>query len=185
MSNYRLWFSTKVHPNQYSLWTSYIKLDSDFADDLRRHPIPINLDMVRALRSKTGAMDLGLWEAWRSHALTKSRQGEVLIEVFGQGGLLEQLGSGIGEEKKARQMLRRWHGLVKTAWTDCPNELTLDGNVLIIRAAEAQPMQMDERLRLRIGRWDDPSRSPFDRTWKKLPGVDLAEAPRLEEKPVD
>jgi hypothetical protein len=178
MSEYWLWFSEKDHPNQYSLWTSYIELDKKFAEDLRRHPVPINLDMVRALRTSTGALDLGLWQAWRSHGLAKAGRREARIEVFGRGGLLEQFGSVVKSERKMRQQLKEWHGLVKKAWPTCPNELTADGNTFCVRPAVAVPMEMDKRLKGRIGCWED-STSPFD--LKRLKGTDARKHP--EEKP--
>ena len=112
----------------------------------------------------------------------KSNRAQAEIDVFASGGLLEQLGSDVQAIPKARQLLRRWQKLVRAAWPGCPNELGPDGNVFIVRPADAVPMQYDTRLKGRIGRWDQ-SGSPFD--LPLLREVEEGESPRDGEKPVD
>ncbi|WP_043411233.1 hypothetical protein, partial [Archangium violaceum] len=54
----------------------------------------------------------------------------------GETGLLAQLGSQAGTQKKSRELLRANQKLVETVWRGCPNHLTKDGNRLVLRPAE-------------------------------------------------
>lgn len=168
MKRYSLWFSNKQHMNQHTLWPNIIELDSEFADDLRKHPVPINLDMVRELRTKTAALDLALWQAWRSYGCRK----ETRINVFGPSGLLEQLGSKPKQANfKMRQQLKEWQREVKKAWPECPNELVAGDEFVLRPASKKVPMAVDERLKGRLARWADgevTKESPFNTT----PGAD-------------
>lgn len=118
-----LWFHRQQHLNQYTLWQNTVELDSVFADDLRRASVPIDLDGVRALKAIPAALDLYVWQAWRSYRLTIRGQ-DAEVPVFGEAGLLAQLGTTTENPRKAKQLLRRWQQRVRAAWPECPNEFT-------------------------------------------------------------
>jgi hypothetical protein len=161
MSRYKLWITEGVHPNQHTLWPNAIELDPRHADNLRNGAAaPIDIDMVRQLRSSVILTRLALWQRWRSNTLAVQNQSRVHIPLFGVGGLLEQFEVATAEHKTARTMLKRWQRRIKEAWPKCPNVLTKD--TLIVHPQPGPVMKPDARFLKRIARWDDPG-SPFDK----------------------
>lgn len=134
-----LWFDKKKNKqtNQFTLWQNTIKLSADFAAALREKVMPLDLDTVRALKDKPAALDLYVWQAHRSWELHQRGQKSVGVPIFGETGLLAQLGTQVTQEKKARWFLRQNQKLVEAVWKGCPNHLTKDGNRLVLRPAEA------------------------------------------------
>lgn len=130
-----LWFHHREHLNQYTLWNNVIELDATFAADLRRGSVPIDLDGVRALKANPAALDLYVWEAWRSFRLAASGRRDAEVPLFGDVGLIAQLGSEAKRPRKAKELLKRAHQLVRSVWPDCPNEII--GDVLLVRPALA------------------------------------------------
>lgn len=138
----RLWFRPQKSKgsNQYtlgSIWQNYIQLDPYFAQDLREHSLPIDLDTVRALKRSPAVLDLYAWQAWRSYRLHKDKQTEARIPVFGPNGLWLQFGSQTQSMNKAKEMLRGWQKKLREYWPQCPNELTSNAEWLIVRPAVA------------------------------------------------
>ena len=134
MSQLRLWSDAEVKTNQYTAWQNYIRLSAEFADDLRSVSVPIDLQTVRGLKENAPALDLYSWQAWRSFRLAaKRRREEVKVPVFGEGGLLAQLGTATSEPRRAKQLIRQWQALVGRYWPECPNELLADASALVIR----------------------------------------------------
>lgn len=160
------------------LWDNVIELDPLFADDLRRESVPIDMDAVRALKETPAALDLYLWQAWRSYRLTRRKQKPVEVPVFGEEGLLAQLGSEVEEPYKARQLLRRWQELVKLVWRGCPNELNEDASVLRVRAGMA--VHPGARLELPGVSRNPPPPRPFT---GELPDLSLTREPSPEPPP--
>lgn len=112
------------HVNQFSLWQDAIELDANFANELRRGGrIPIDLETVKALKEQPAALDLYIWQAWRSFRLFTNRQLAINVPVFGEGGLLQQLGTETESPRKARQQLRGWQAAIERVWQGCPNFL--------------------------------------------------------------
>lgn len=156
----RLWFQRGAHPNQYSLYPNVVELDAYFADDLRKHPIPVSLQVVRALKKSTGALTLALWASYRSHTLAKAKRQAATIPIFGAGGFLDQIGCEIEEPFKARQTLKRWLTAVNACWPKCPVALTQRDD-LVVRAELGRPMVLPDALRRSIKPWTG-SGSPFE-----------------------
>jgi len=137
LDSYVLWFDRNAkQPNQHTLWQNEITLSARFAAALREKMMPIDLDTVRALKDKPMALDLYVWQAHRSWELHQQRRDSVGVPVFGERGLLAQLGSRAATDKKARELLRANQRLVEAVWRGCPNHLTKDGNRLVLRPAE-------------------------------------------------
>jgi len=166
---FRLWFDDHS-PNQYTLFRNVAELDTYFADDLRRNPIPVRLDMVRALKANSGALGLGLWLGYRSHTLAVANRHQISVEVFGQGGLLEQLGCETAHERLARQLLRRWMAKIRGHWPNCPHELAPDGNSFVVRAERGRRMELPAELRRSVVPWTEAT-SPFEMPARKERGL--------------
>ena len=148
IDGFRLAFDPRGSGEQTTLWQNTIKLNSHFADDIRRSAIPVDLETVIALKANVPALDLYIWQAWRSYRLHQASQSHVAVPVFGPGGLLSQFGTATKERYRARQLIRRWQAEVVNQWPECRNELSADANTLIVRPAR-----------------------PVDRASLELPGV--------------
>lgn len=181
VSRYRLWFDSKTHPNQYTLFRNVVKLDPFFADDLRENPVPVRLDVVRGLRQNSGALDLALWLGYRSHSLARANRAEVKIPVFGEGGLLEQLGCEIAGTRKVRQTLKRWQSAIRAQWARCPHELAADGNSILVRAERGRPMDLPAEFCRSVARWTEGD--PFPSKGKRGGSSDAGDG--IVEDPAD
>jgi hypothetical protein len=123
-----------------------IRLDYEWADEIREHPVPIDLHSVKALRTHPGALDFYQWQAWRSYFAKTT----VRIPIFGPGGLLAQLGCLQGQEpREVRRRLKEWQTLIKLCWPTCPNTLSRDGDILMIRPGQAITQSHQNRFLLR------------------------------------
>jgi replication initiator protein len=132
-----LWFEHGNVQNLQWAWQNQIELTPEFADDLRQSSVPIDLETIRSLKESPAALDLYIWQAWRSYRLAVARQREVWIPVFGPNGLLRQLGTVTLAKRKMKQLLRGWQDEVKRAWLECPNRLSSEGDFFIVRPAFA------------------------------------------------
>jgi hypothetical protein len=128
-----LWFEHGNVQNLQWAWQNLIELTAEFADDLRAGSVPIDLDSIRGLKESPAATDLYVWQAWRSYRLVLAGQKEQRLRVFGPGGLLWQLGTETKEEWKVRQQLRGWQDEVRMVWPECPNSLTEDAEIFVVR----------------------------------------------------
>jgi hypothetical protein len=153
VTRYLLWTDNRAHPNQHTLFQNVVELDSHFADEMRKHQVPVRLDLVRALRQNSGALDLALWLSYRGYGLARTNREKVSIPLLGNGGLLEQLGCEIAQPFHARAASKKWLAAIRTAWASCPHELSPDGNSLIVRAERARPMELPKEFRRSVGRW--------------------------------
>lgn len=127
----RLWFQEQEEkddiPNE--VW-----LSPQLADEIRKHPIPIDLQTIRALASFPGALDFYQWQVWRSFAIQEA----TYVPLFTESGLIAQLGCLEGQPpKELRRLLSRWQARIRALWPDCPNEFSTDGNIFLLRPSKA------------------------------------------------
>jgi hypothetical protein len=123
-----------------------IILDPEWADEIRKHPVPIDLTAVKALRTHPGALDFYQWQAWRSFFAKKC----IRIPIFGEGGLLAQLGCLQGQEKyEIKRRIIEWQALIQFAWPTCPNSLSKDERYFVIRPGKAITQSHQNRFVLR------------------------------------
>jgi len=109
-------------------------LSEPFWNELKEHPIPIDLDAVRALTDSPGCLDFYCWLAWRSWT-TRST---VRIPLESESGLFAQFGMSQKQpDRKKRQTLKDWLKRVNMAWKDCPAHLSEDGKVLVVPPGQA------------------------------------------------
>jgi hypothetical protein len=139
-SRMRLWYAAPVEqetlPGDFE---NEIVLSPEFWAELRLHPIPVDLAVVKALADSPGATDFYVWVCWRCW----KAKGPTAIPLFGSSGLREQLGvSGYGRERKFRQTIQRWIGTTKAVWPEAPVALSENGDALVVssgRAINSQP----------------------------------------------
>ena len=111
-----------------------ILLSEYFWEELQRHPIPIELKVVKALANAPAMLDFYTWLVWRCW----TAKGEVAIPLFGDSGLISQLGI---SEKTApfelRRQIRRWLTKINVLWPGCPAQLASNGAALVVEHAQA------------------------------------------------
>ncbi len=56
--------------NQPSLWQDRVRLDEGFWRSLRDHPVPVREEAIKAIGTRSLAIDVYIWLAYRLHALT-------------------------------------------------------------------------------------------------------------------
>ena len=64
-----LWWNDR-HPDAPVLWESTIRLGEDFFNEIVRHPIPLDLNTLKALKRSALGVDLYLWLTYRTFTLT-------------------------------------------------------------------------------------------------------------------
>lgn len=132
----RIWYTKEI--TQQTLpsedFENQILLSEEFWEELQRHPIPIELNVVKALATFPAQLDFYTWLVWRCWTARES----VTIPLIGASGLINQLG--ISEKTNARNFkihVRQWLKKIKALWPECPAFLSLDGTKLIASHAEA------------------------------------------------
>ena len=65
-----LWWDTK-RPDQTTLWDSTIRLGENFFQEIIQHPVPINMNILNALKRSALGLDLYLWLLYRTFALSR------------------------------------------------------------------------------------------------------------------
>lgn len=59
-----------VDDAQPTLWQDRVRLDDGFYRSLREHPVPVREEAIRAISTRSMALDVYVWLAYRLHALT-------------------------------------------------------------------------------------------------------------------
>jgi len=57
--------------NQPTLWQDRVRLDEGFWKSLKNHPVPVREEALRAIGTRSLAIDIYIWLAYRLHALSK------------------------------------------------------------------------------------------------------------------
>ena len=65
-----LWWNER-NPDERVLWDSKIYLGEAFFNEIIRHPVPLDLNTLTALKRCSLGLDLYLWTAYRTFALTR------------------------------------------------------------------------------------------------------------------
>lgn len=60
----KLWWNPK-YPEQQTLWESYIKLNTDFFNEIIRHPVPLDLRVLKVFKNSPLGLDLCMFLSWR------------------------------------------------------------------------------------------------------------------------
>ena len=61
-----------VDDHQPTLWQDRVRLDDGFWRSLRDHPVPVREEAIKAIGTRSLAIDVYIWLAYRLHSLTKS-----------------------------------------------------------------------------------------------------------------
>lgn len=64
--------TTAADERQRALWQDRVRLDDGFWRSLREHPVPVREEAVRAIGTRSLALDIYIWLAYRLHSLSRS-----------------------------------------------------------------------------------------------------------------
>ena len=143
-SRTEFWWNPK-RPDEPTLWKSKIELGWDFFQEIIRHPVPIDMNILKALKRSSLGLDWYLWLNYRTFTLKRPMR-------LSWPSLYRQFGADTAkaDNKVAQQAFRRdclrELKKIKAAWPEL-NYSTAKG-VLILspsRAAippAAQPLQL-------------------------------------------
>ena len=115
------WWNPK-RPQEAVLWDSKIRLGEDFFNEIIRHPLPLDMNILKALKRSTLGLDLYMWLAYRTFTLKEPlslRWREPLPPVRGaplKGDRLE--GRGQLRTKALRELKK-----IEEAWSGLNYEL--------------------------------------------------------------
>jgi Plasmid encoded RepA protein len=65
-------FASITDDDQPSLWQDRVRLDPSFWRSLKEHPVPVREEAIRAIGTRSLAIDVYIWLAYRLHSLSKS-----------------------------------------------------------------------------------------------------------------
>ena len=67
----QLWWTPLENPNVYSFWESYIKLNTDFFNEIIHHAVPLDLRILSVLKNSPLGLDLYMFISWRVYKINK------------------------------------------------------------------------------------------------------------------
>ena len=68
-----LWWNPKS-PDSLTLWDSKIELGEKFFNEIIRHPVPLDMNILKALKRSSLGLDLYLWLTYRTFSLRRPMQ---------------------------------------------------------------------------------------------------------------
>ena len=90
-------------------------------EDIRSHAVPIDLDSIRAFRTRPFTLDLYVWQSWRSWRIHIEQRAAVRVPIHGANGLRAQIGSQYKSDRRFMQQLRTAQEAIRAVWQECPN----------------------------------------------------------------
>lgn len=133
----QVWFTRQLEqpPLPAEDFQNLVVLSEQFWTEIQTHPIPVDLNVVRALADSPGNLDFYMWLAWRCWTADAARE---RIPLFGEAGLVHQLGTpDYTRERRFRQRVAEWLAIVRALWPQCPVTLAKDKEHLVLRRSRA------------------------------------------------
>ena len=135
LSEAQIWYNRD--PAQQVLSADFenvIVLSDEFYKEVIAHPIPTDIEAVKAFGSAPAVLDLFMWLTYRCF----TAKSEERAPLFGDFGLTAQLGSvEYTRPRRFRAMLEQWLGQVRAVWPECPAQICADGQYLRLSPAKA------------------------------------------------
>lgn len=129
-----LWFAE--HPEQQSLWPTKIAFSTDFYEELKKHALPIDVRVLRALSNSARRLDLMLWVTYRITRLPSKL-------VLDWTPLKEQFGEGYTRPRAFKEAFAEDVAVLKELFPKLPLKLTERG--LEMEAADASALAIPKR----------------------------------------
>lgn len=135
----RLWFDDRAKRQakfEGEDFTNEVVLSEPFWMELQKHPVPVDLAVMRAFKGSPGLLDFSLWLMWR---VWVAKGQSVEIPLFGTHGLMSQLGvDGYDDRPRDfRRALGRWLDRVRVFWPGCSCAVAARGDGVDVLRIEA------------------------------------------------
>ena len=104
----RLWWNPKL-PDQQSLWESYIKLNTDFFNEIIRKAVPLDFRVLKSLKNSPLGLDLYMFLSWRVFNLKQP------VSISWKG-LHDQLGGQYTDLKEFARDCRKHLKRIQAIW---------------------------------------------------------------------
>jgi Plasmid encoded RepA protein len=134
LSKVELWFAE--NPDQHSLWPSTIAFSTDFFEELKKHALPIDVRVLRALSNSARRLDIMMWITYRITRLKTKL-------VLDWQPLKSQFGEGYARDRAFRAALAEDLAALKEIFPKLPVKLTERG--LEMEAADARALAIPKR----------------------------------------
>ena len=124
-------------PDQPSLWDSKIELSEKFFNEIIRHPVPLDMNTLTALKRSTLGLDLYLWLTYRTFALRAPLR-LTWPHLYRQFGAHPAKASDNNTVQAFRYKVLRELKKIKLAWKDL-NYSTAPGMLILHPSTPAIP----------------------------------------------
>ena len=122
-------------PDQSSLWDSKIELSEKFFNEIIRHPVPLDMNTLKALKRSSLGLDLYLWLVYRTFPL-RAPQRITWKQVYRQfGSDPAQASDNVTVQNFRREVLRELKK-IKLAWSGL-NYSTNPGGLILLPSTPA------------------------------------------------
>ena len=133
-SRTEFWWNPK-HPDAPTLWESKIRLGEEFFAEIISHPVPLDMNILKAVKRSSLGLDLYLWTTYRTFALTRPLRlsWAQLYRQFGADPT--KVENKVAQQAFRRDCLRELEK-IKLAWPDL-NYRTAKGVLILSPATPA------------------------------------------------
>ena len=128
------WWNPK-RPDESTLWESKIELSEDFFQEIIRHPVPLDMNTLTALKRSSLGLDLYLWLVYRTFPLRAAQQ-ITWRQVYRQFGSDPAKASDNNTVQAFRYKVLRELQKIKLAWKDL-NYSTAPGVLILLPSVPA------------------------------------------------
>ncbi len=128
------WWNPK-RPAESTLWESKIELSEDFFNEIIQHPVPIDMNTLKALKRCSLGLDLYLWLVYRTFPL-RAPQRITWKQVYHQFGADPDKASNKFTVRSFREKVLRELNKIKLAWSGL-NYTTAPGVLILLPSTPA------------------------------------------------
>jgi hypothetical protein len=135
----KLWFSAENTHAQAEAngHTNVLTLSEAFYNEIDRHRIPVEREVVAALAHAPGVLDFYLWLVWKTWTINGQ---PAWIPLIGPGGLNKQLGgTEYSLDRRFCHAVVTWLKKVKVFWPECPAVVSNDRRFLAVHSSRRSP----------------------------------------------
>ena len=130
------WWNER-RPDERSLWQSKVELGEKLFQEIIRHPVPLNMNTLKALKRSSLGLDLYLWVAYRTFSLKRPLRLS-WRQIYRQFGVdPAQANDKVTVQAFRRKVLRELKK-IKMAWPDL-NYSTAKGTLVLSPSKSAVP----------------------------------------------
>ena len=133
-------------PNHPSLWESNIRLGEDFFNEIIRHPVPLDMNTLNALKRSSLGLDLYLWLVYRTFPL-RAPQRITWKQVYRQFGVDPAKASDKRTVQNFRSEVLRELKKIKLAWPGLNYATALGVLILLPSTPAIAPSSDPPRLK--------------------------------------